>query len=181
MYADGNLTLTGDAGSFSGRAILEELVVNEGAFTLTPYNSGQDLGSTSAAWNTLYVKDVPSQSDRRLKTDVEDLEGGLDTVLDLRPVSYAWRENGADTHIGLIGQEVAEVLPEIVSQPEDDDGYLGVDYTELVAVLVDAVQEQQAEKAALEERVEHQEEQLERQRDRIDDLESRLAALEDAA
>lgn len=181
IYGDGNLTLTGDGGPFTGRAIVEELSVSDGAFTIEPLGSGQDLGAGDAQWDTLYVKNPNTASDRRLKTDVETLDGGLDAVLDLRPVSYTWRENGSGTELGLIAQEVADVLPEVVTDPEDDDGYLGLDYTELVAVLVDAVQDQHAENEALAERVDQQRERIEDQRARIDDLEARLAALEEGA
>lgn len=181
IYCDGNLRLTGDGGTFTGRAIVQQLSVSEGSFTITPLGSGQDLGAEDAAWDTLYVKNIPSQSDRRLKTDIEEVEGGLDAVLGLRPVSYSWRDNGDDTQLGLIGQEVADVLPEVVTIPDDDEGYLGVDYTELVAVLVDAVQEQHADNEALEERVERQQEHIEDQQERIDDLEARLVALEEAS
>jgi polyhydroxyalkanoate synthesis regulator phasin len=153
---------------------------------LVPQSDDQSLGSEESPWDTLHVKDIPSQSDRRLKTDVESLEGGLDAVLDLRPVSYTWRENGSETKLGLIAQEVRDVLPEIVSSP-DDDGYLGVDYTELVAVLVDAIQDQQAETEALGEHIEDQQEtideqaeRIESQQERIEDLEERLDALEGA-
>ena len=137
-----------------------------------------NLGSDDQRWGTLYVDSTNTTSDRRLKTDIEDLEGGLDAVLDLRPVSYRWRNNGDETKLGLIGQEVAEVLPEVVDLPDGDDGYLGLDYDEIVAVLIEAVQEQQAEREALADRVDSQRDRIEDQRARIDDLEERLAALE---
>lgn len=169
ITTDGNLfCLDSDSWAF-----IQNLVVGGVGFGLVPYTGGvENLGSSRKRWDKLYVKDVNKGSDRDLKTDVEDLEGGLDAVLDLRPVSYAWRDDGEETHLGLVGQEVAEVLPEVVNVPDDPDGHLGLDYTELVAVLVDAVQEQHAEKEALAERVEDQQE-------RIEDLEERLAALEE--
>lgn len=119
-------------------------------------------------------------SDRRLKTDIEEFDRGLEAVLELRPVSYARRDNGEDTHLGLIGQEVADVLPEVVDLPEDEGGHLGVDYLEIVAVLVDAVQDQQAEKDRLENRVDEQRGRIEDQERRIERLEQRLDALEEA-
>jgi len=180
IYGDGNLTLTGDGGDFTGRAIVQQLFVQEGAFTITPINDNQNLGSEDSPWDSLHVKNIPSLSDRRLKTDIEGLDGGLDAVLALRPVSYRWRDDGTETNLGLIGQEVADVLPEVVDAPDGDDGYLGIDYTDLVAVLVDAIQEQHAENEALEERVDRQRERIENQRERIDDLEARLEALEGA-
>jgi hypothetical protein len=146
---------------------VDKLLVQDGVRQdLTPMEGeggSWNLGSSDTRWGSLYVDSVDKSSDRRLKTDIRDLEGGLDAVLDLRPVSYTRRDDGDDTHLGFVGQEVADVVPEVVNDP--DDGYLGLDYMELVAVLVDAVQDQQAEKDALE--------------DRVDELEKRLEALED--
>lgn len=180
---DGSLTLIGQDSSGGNalikRIISQELSVSEGVLSsLIPDSGSKNLGSSGSPWNTLHVKDIPSQSDRRLKTDVETLDGGLEAVLNLRPVSYTWRENGSGTQLGLIAQEVANVVPEVVSDT-GDDGYLGVDYTELVAVLVDAIQDQQAEKEALEDRINEQQETIETQREQIDDLEKRLEALEE--
>ena len=51
--------------------------------------------------------------------------------------------------IGFIAQEVKEILPEIISEiPNFDDennNYLGVDYSKITPVLVEAVKEQQEE------------------------------------
>jgi hypothetical protein len=69
-------------------------------------------------------------------------------------------------HYGLIAQEVLQVLPDIIAGDDSDDGILSMSYSELVPVLVKAVQEQQ--------------EEIDTQADRIADLEVRLSALEDA-
>jgi Ca2+-binding EF-hand superfamily protein len=53
--------------------------------------------------------------------------------------------------IGLIAQEVEEVIPELVNTT--DNGYKSVDYAKLVSVLVEAVKEQQKQIEALEERI----------------------------
>lgn len=158
-------------------------VVGDGEFSLPTPN----LGSEANRWGTLWAHETQTTSDRRLKSDIETYEGGLDAVLDLRPVSFSYRRNGDETHLGLIGQEVADVLPEVVTVPDDNDGYLGMDYSELVAVLVDAIQAQHAETETLErrvadqtERIEAQQAEIDDQQERIDDLENRLAALEQA-
>ena len=83
-------------------------------------------------------------SDRQLKSNIRDIDTGLDTVLALRPVSFEWTDNGDDTNFGLIAQEVAETLPEVVARSEDPD-QLTVKYPDLIAILIDAIQTQQAE------------------------------------
>ena len=44
----------------------------------------------------------------------------------------------------LIAQEVLEILPEVVSETDEDDFYMGLSYTELIPVLISCMQEQQA-------------------------------------
>lgn len=89
-------------------------------------------------------------SDRRLKTDIHFLTNALDGLARLQPVRFRFREGTnrpEGAHIGLIAQEVQAVFPELVQQGAD--GYLSVSYTNLSAVLVQALNEQQAEVEAL--------------------------------
>jgi len=79
-------------------------------------------------------------SDINLKTDIVDLSYGLDEVLQLRPVKYV--KNNA-TEIGLIAQEVEQVMPEFVG--EQTDGFKSLNYAQMVSVLIKAVQELKAE------------------------------------
>lgn len=81
-------------------------------------------------------------SSRRWKTDVRPLVAALDTVRRLRGVSYRWKTTG-DIDIGLVAEEVAEVLPEIVSVDEGGAHATGLDYGRLVPVLIEAVKLQQ--------------------------------------
>ena len=182
LDADSSIDSDGDIAcdEFSTQQVRSDLVP-----TFDPLEGAPSIGSSDARWNTLYADTVDTMSttttsDRRLKTDIEEFDEGLDAILDLRPVSFSWRDNGDGTHLGLIGQEVADVLPEVVNVPEDDDGYFGIDYPELVSVLIDALQAQHAETDTLTERVERQQAHIEDQQARIDELEDRVMALEDA-
>ena len=129
-------------------------------------------GSTSKnlylAGTHVYLVEV---SDGRLKTNVSPLSSGegLQAILALRPVSFDWKDaqlNKANGHqIGLIAQEVQKVFPGLISQTKPQtavltDGSkqqisdpLGVDYKGLIVPLVKAVQEQEAEIAALKQQV----------------------------
>lgn len=97
---------------------------------------------------------VAMRSDGRLKKDIQPLIGALDTVLKLKGKSYAWRtdeypdlplRDGRD--IGLVAQDVEEVLPQVVSQ--DSRGYKGIAYQMLTTVLIEAMKEQQQQITAL--------------------------------
>ncbi|HMI92961.1 MAG TPA: tail fiber domain-containing protein [Polyangiales bacterium] len=83
-------------------------------------------------------------SDARLKTDVKNIRYGLADVLKLRAVSFKWKSDSAnpEEQLGLIAQEVQKTMPEIV-HADGATGMLSVNYTALVPVLIDAVQEQQ--------------------------------------
>ena len=99
-----------------------------------------------------------TSSDRKLKKNIQSLEGSLEKVLDLRGVSFQWKRNDKES-IGFIAQEVQEVVPEIVHNNRiEEDGVLkseslGVDYGNITALLVEAVKEQQALINRLEERI----------------------------
>jgi hypothetical protein len=82
-------------------------------------------------------------SDRRLKTNINDLQYGLKEILALEPVSYNWKTTPAvDKQIGLIAQDTKKTIPEIVSGNEET-GKLSINYTELIPVLINAIKEQQ--------------------------------------
>jgi len=92
-------------------------------------------------------------SSRRWKKNIRTLDSALDTVMSLRGVSFDWKATGIHD-VGLIAEEVGEVVPEVVAYEEEGTDAQSVDYARLVAVLIEAVKEQQAEidelRAALE-------------------------------
>ena len=70
------------------------------------------------------------------------LTGSLDAVKSLRGVSFDWIKNGG-SEVGVIAQEVEDVLPDVVNTNED--GIKSVKYGNMVAVLIEAMKEQQAQ------------------------------------
>ena len=90
-------------------------------------------------------------SDERLKDDIQTIDNALDKVSNLRGVSYTWN-NGSrkgQKDLGLIAQEVEQVLPELVREKEmpmiDGGTYKTVDYEKIVGVLIEAVKELKTE------------------------------------
>ena len=80
-----------------------------------------------------------------LKTEVRALDDAGSLIASLRPVRYLWKDSG-DADIGLIAEEVAEVLPEIVHF--DHDGVVqGFRYDRLGPLLIAGFQEQTAANA----------------------------------
>jgi len=125
------------------------------------------LGIPGRRWEAVYsVNGTLQTSDGRYKENLNDLPYGLDEVAELRPVSFNWADGPDDeVHYGLVAQEVMGVLPEIVRIGDDPEGTLAMNYSELVPVLVRAVQEQQVE--------------IDTQAEQIASLEARLNALEE--
>ena len=86
-------------------------------------------------------------SSLRYKADVAPFRGGLDVVERLRPIRFTWKASG-QRDIGLAAEEVAEVEPLLAFR--NADGQIeGVNYSQLTAVLVNALQQQQAQIDAL--------------------------------
>ena len=88
---------------------------------------------------------LPS-SDRNLKTNITQIKNSLSKILQLNGVEFDFIESANSGYlgvhqIGLIAQDVKEIIPEVVG--ENIDGNLGVSYQHLVALLVEAVKEQQ--------------------------------------
>lgn len=89
-------------------------------------------------------------SDRSLKQGIRPIQGGLNIVEHLRPVTFNWKKDGTPSP-GFIAQEVEDVLPDVVAT--DSRGIKSVDYAKIVAPLVAAVQEQQVQIKALQAQV----------------------------
>ena len=117
-------------------------------------------------------------SDVRFKDNIENITGALDKVTSLRGVSFTWKQDEypaqrfADgQQVGLIAQEVLEVIPEVVLK--DGDGYYSVDYGKLTPLLVEAVKELSKELKLKTERIA----ELGQKTTEIDQLKSQLAEL----
>ena len=82
--------------------------------------------------------DICAYSDKRLKRNIQTIDNALDTVHNLRGVTF---EKSLKPSIGVIAQEVEEVLPELVNT--DADGMKSVAYGNIVGVLIEAIKEQQ--------------------------------------
>lgn len=89
-------------------------------------------------------------SDARLKKNVQTI-GGLDLISKLRGVSFEWEKDGSAS-VGVIAQEVEAVLPSAVRVGADGSKY--VEYDQLIAPLIEAIKEQQAEIDALKKEIE---------------------------
>ena len=93
---------------------------------------------------SLHATGNVTTSDARLKKDIQPLTHALDAILQLQGKTYRWKEDTTFANkqdIGLVAQEVEEIFPELVA--ENEQGYKGIAYSKLTAVLIEAIKEQQ--------------------------------------
>ena len=126
------------------------------------WGSDVQIGSHNAKimnvgmWNTangkdmkVYALDFIKTSDLRYKMNIQTISNALDKTLKLRGVMYNDRnqvesqdlDSGSEHKIGLIGQEVEEIVPQVVFR--DKKGFCSISYTSIIPLLIEAMKEQQ--------------------------------------
>lgn len=79
---------------------------------------------------TIHAKAFYTDSDKRLKNIIGDINLDIDKILELSLIYYTFNnDQSKKEEIGVIAQEIREVCPQIVS--EDENGMLSVDYSKL--------------------------------------------------
>jgi len=183
LHVNGKIKI-GDDGTLED---LGSLVMGINAWLRPTIDNSRDLGSSIQRWDDVYATNgVINTSDRKDKTNIRDLEYGLEEVLQLKPVRYQWKNNKSHPEkLGLIAQDLLDVIPEVVKThdwlPVEGSSRnqlehvklerLGVYYSDIIPVLVHAIQEQQTI-------IEELRSTNEIQQTEIDDLKTRLAQIE---
>lgn len=132
-------------------------VLRLGGGSVTPaVDNAVTCGQAGLRWTNIFATSgVVNTSDAREKQDVRALNYGLAEVMRLKPVRFRWKNDPAQgDKLGLIAQDLQGVIPETVVDKSwrlNDDGTreevpaerLGVYYSDIIPVLIKAVQEQQ--------------------------------------
>ena len=84
-------------------------------------------------------------SDERLKDNIELINDPIQKVKQIKGVSFDWNDQSTNTghDVGVIAQDIEKVLPELVATR--DNGFKAVRYEKIVALLIEAVKEQQSQ------------------------------------
>lgn len=106
------------------------------------------IGSISNNANTGVLYNITS--DARLKKNISNADDASILIDALQVRKFDWKANDSHQRYGFIAQELLEVAPEAVHQPEDPDATMGVDYSKLVPMLVKELQSLRARVAQLE-------------------------------
>ena len=93
---------------------------------------------------TTLADDWTIRSSRRFKTNIQPLHDALGRIEALQGVSYERKSDGKH-EIGVVAEDVDRVVPEVVAHDPETHEVEGVDYSRLVALLIEAVKSQQAE------------------------------------
>ena len=134
----GGLALTDDT---STNATRYPLLSTATSGTLATGNTSSSKLTYNPSTGTLTSTIITSSSDFVLKKDIFTFENALEVIKSLRGVSFKWKDNDTK-NIGLVAQEVEQVLPEVV---KEDLGLKSINYSSIVGVLVEAIKEQQIE------------------------------------
>ena len=137
------------SGSYNGSASVSVSVAattaNTGSTVVARDASGDFTAGTITVTNltasqTVQAADFNSTSDENLKTNIQTIESSLDTLQQLRGVTFDWKGNNKPS-IGVIAQELEQVLPQLVTDGDPKT----VNYNGLIGVLIEAVKELSAE------------------------------------
>src|SRR5438093_186001 len=104
-----------------------------------------------------------SSSSRRFKDDIQTIDAVSNKLLQLRPVSFRYKQAADDgtkpLQYGLIAEEVAEVYPELVQHDQDGNIYT-VSYNLLTPLLLSELQKEHAARLARQEKLVAQKEEI---------------------
>lgn len=107
-------------------------------------DNAYSLGKSGAAWSAVWAANGAIQtSDARLKTAIQSLTYSTRLLKQLNAVQYHWKKDATGKRkIGLLAQDVKKLIPEAISGDENAT-YLGIDYSALIPVLINLLQQQQ--------------------------------------
>ena len=158
----GNVTIMGGQGVTCGDVYIYNgstaiaMCAMHGSCVALNYAASLKLATTNigiTVTGTGTATDWIATSDRRLKTNIIPISNALSMVMELQGVCYIMCDDcNFENRIGLIAQDVEKILPEVVAHGEPTeadakfgitDDKLGLKYDKMVAVLIEAVKEQQ--------------------------------------
>lgn len=125
----GGSYLTGGTITTSGTLAVDATSANTASKVVARDASGNFIA------NVISAVDFNSTSDAKLKENVENFEA-LSIINNINPIKFTWKDSGKKSY-GVIAQELEKILPELVTERED--GFKGVSYIPMIAMLIDAV------------------------------------------
>lgn len=175
VYGESQFGLVGACWYSNQRYVVTETRTDGTLKYFEPYfTNNVKLGSSTYKWSEVWATNgVIQTSDERDKQNVKGLNTGLNAIMQLKPVSFEWKDEnirlGTGTNLGFLAQELEQVLPDAVvhvvtpqseienaraaGKGEIPSDVYGVKYSEIIPVLVKAIQDQQVLINTLQEKV----------------------------
>lgn len=136
------LTSTGSYNGSTARTLSVEATTSNISNTIVARDANGDFtaGTVNCSYLnasfTVEAADFNSTSDQNLKTNIQTVENPLNTLQQLRGVTFDWKETQKPS-IGVIAQEIEQILPQLVNEGE----HKSVNYNGLIGILIEAVKE----------------------------------------
>ena len=126
------------------------------AYHLYSYFYNKDVFFVCGEGYASSLKPLYVTSDIEFKKNITPIKGALKKVLSLQGVRYQYIDedddgNKSEFHLGFIAQDVEAIFPEAVKDMPDNTKAMS--YTDLIAVLVEAIKEQQMQIENLSEQI----------------------------
>jgi hypothetical protein len=163
MRIDANGYLLVGATSSEGPARISSVSTASGTACVSYRNSsgaGSYLALFINAANSAFIGSITNNadtgvlynitSDVRLKENIANSDDAASLIDALQVRKFDWKGSSVHQRYGFIAQELLEVAPEAVNQPEDPEDMMAVDYSKLVPMLVKELQSLRARVAQLE-------------------------------
>ena len=96
----------------------------------------------SGAGAATFNNDVTAFSDKRLKTDIKNIDNALSKVMKMQGVYYKRNDvEDAKEQVGVLAQDMEEILPQVVLTADDEMKTKSVDYGKICSVLIEAIKD----------------------------------------
>jgi hypothetical protein len=129
--------------------VIQDTGTTGGSYVVFTNSAGSVAGSISHATSTTVLYNTTS--DARVKTNIVDAPSGNIDQIKVR--SFDWIADNSHQTYGMVAQELLEVAPYAVHQPQDTNEMMAVDYSKLVPMMIKEIQDLKAELTQLKAKV----------------------------
>jgi len=114
------------------------------------YPGRVSVGNRNGGYGNIHADNFVNESTRESKRNIRSLKDDftispLDTVCMIKPMTFEKESTGDKRRVGMIAEDLASILPEVVAFNPETGSAEGIDYGQIVPVLVDAIKELRAE------------------------------------
>lgn len=151
--ADWIIDQYGTSSSDARMRIFNSLAESNGIAILENGNIGMGLTNPTVRLQVngdIIANSIAGSSDIRFKQNIRPIANALQKVKSIRGVYFNWNQNafpeknfGSQDEIGFIAQELEKIVPEVVTKDKTKEEFRSVKYDKIVALLVEAIKEQQ--------------------------------------